>query len=748
MRFFSINRKFSARIMLLIVSVSLSISCLTAVVIGLLSRHELQLRIGNSLADLSFQMADKLDRGMFERLREIELMSRSKLMRDANAPIYDKQDALEDAKRNMPAHAWLAITDSKGVVLAATGGHLVGMDISARPWFAPSTQGAYIGDVHGALLLAKHLPAPPDGNLRFVDVAAPLFGTSGELLGVLCSHLTWEWAREVENSLFRNLKVRENIELFVFNKDGAPVLVPSGTTAEAWPKLTQLLGGTPTGVGSALAEWPDGRYLTGYAQTDGHQSYRGLGWVVVARQRAEVAFAPARALFFQALGFGAFFGAVASLIGGLISRRLATPLRQIADAADAIRRDALDAAIPIIREPEELASLSLSLRALVSELQEKNNALLAATLTLEDKVRERTAALSKSQALLSQTQRLGRMGGWRIELGTGERSWTSEMHFLFGLEEDHVPELSEWAELYAAEDRPRFLQAFNAAAVTGEPFDLELQLVESGGAKRWMRILGESEDGKSGRILSGMVQDITDRKNLESLREDVERIMHHDLKNPLNGIIGLPQIMVDEPNIYEEQRELLQEIEASGRRMLSMINNSLDLFKMERGSYKYAPVPVDLLAVIRKAVADLKSLLEAKSIKPRVMLGCTLSGRHDTFIVLGEELLCYSVFANLIRNAAEASPPGEIIDISLFQDKDCRAAIRNTGETPSEIRSVFFEKYATSGKSKGTGIGTYSAQLMAKAMGGHIELDASTHGFTSVIVHLPRHANNMAPYDS
>ena len=93
---------------------------------------------------------------------------------------------------------------------------------------------------------------------------------------------------------------------------------------------------------------------------------------------------------------------------------------------------------------------------------------------------------------------------------------------------------------------------------------------------------------------------------------------------------------------------------------------------------------------------------------------------------LGERRLVDTVFVNLLKNAAEASPPGGEILVRLQREGDFGVVqVRNGGAVPLNIRERFFEKYATSGKMHGTGLGTYSARLMVRAQNGSIELDTT-----------------------
>lgn len=226
------------------------------------------------------------------------------------------------------------------------------------------------------------------------------------------------------------------------------------------------------------------------------------------------------------------------------------------------------------------------------------------------------------------------------------------------------------------------------------------------------------------------------------LREDVDGIMRHDLKTPLNSIVGLPPLIREKAELSEEHIQALQTIEASGYRMLNMINLSLDLLKMERGTYAFQPGPVDIIGVTRRICEEIRSMAEAGRNELRIEASGSPADGAATFYIHGEELLCYSMLANLIKNALEASPEGKPITIRIEEDGDSpgkQGCIRvcNSGAVPREIRKRFFDKHVTAGKSGGTGLGTYSARLIAETQLGRIGLESSSESGTEVAVWLP-----------
>lgn len=223
------------------------------------------------------------------------------------------------------------------------------------------------------------------------------------------------------------------------------------------------------------------------------------------------------------------------------------------------------------------------------------------------------------------------------------------------------------------------------------------------------------------------------------LREDVDRITRHDLKNPLQNILGVPELLLMTLDLEDYQRDMLKRVEQSGYDMLNMINMSLDLFKMEQGTYTVLAVDVDLLKVIRKILADQEPIWSAKEVAVSVTLDGEPPREDSAMFVQGEELLCYSMFSNLIRNALDASPEGKPLTVALDSGAGS-VAIHNAGAVPEEIRDRFFDKYVTAGKDHGTGLGTYSARLIAEVHGGSVGFTTSESEGTEVTVALPTSA--------
>lgn len=224
---------------------------------------------------------------------------------------------------------------------------------------------------------------------------------------------------------------------------------------------------------------------------------------------------------------------------------------------------------------------------------------------------------------------------------------------------------------------------------------------------------------------------------LARLREDVEHIMRHDIKGPLAGVLGLVQALGEDDSMNYQQVWQLHMAEETTMQVIDMVNLSSELFKIETGRFNLDAKPVKIADILRRIVEISRTTFSGKHIP----ISCETDMAADSIApeALGDAMLCYSLFQNLIKNACEAAPEGSRVDVTLIDETPLRITIRNQGAVPAEIRERFFDKFVTHGKQGGTGLGTYSAKLLAEAQHGTIALAVSdTEAQTTITVTLPR----------
>jgi len=269
---------------------------------------------------------------------------------------------------------------------------------------------------------------------------------------------------------------------------------------------------------------------------------------------------------------------------------------------------------------------------------------------------------------------------------------------------------------------------------------IEVQLNHKDGSIVWVRLdftTLEDEEGTK-YYFYGFAVDITDRKLAEQLKEDVDRIVKHDLKSPVIGVVNACMVALMDDSIQGETRELFEVIQQKGRKVLSLIGLSLTLYKMEAGTYEYNPEKLDFMGVVRKVSEDQSRTAQNKNVTVQVLLDGITPDESASLSIMGNGLLFESLLANLLTNAIEASHPDKPVSIDIRSGDEVTIAITNTGAVPEDVRDTLFEKYATSGKYLGTGLGAYSASLTAKAVGGSVAMETSDENDnTTITVRLP-----------
>ena len=237
-----------------------------------------------------------------------------------------------------------------------------------------------------------------------------------------------------------------------------------------------------------------------------------------------------------------------------------------------------------------------------------------------------------------------------------------------------------------------------------------------------IRIMGE-------KLWLGLARNITDRKNAEKFRADVESIIRHDIKSPLLSLHALVGLAAH-GKIDKEILQHVPGIQRSIKQVIMLVDSSDKIMKMEQGVYTPSIVRCAIKPLFESIRLSLCDLLAERN----VCLDLTHTQQH----LYGDEFLVEDMLQNLIKNAVEASPEGGCVKVTCWREQNWdHIDIHNLGVIPTEIREHFFDKYVTAGKRRGTGLGTYSAQLIAKAHGGRIEFTTSEEQGTTVTVSLP-----------
>jgi signal transduction histidine kinase len=216
--------------------------------------------------------------------------------------------------------------------------------------------------------------------------------------------------------------------------------------------------------------------------------------------------------------------------------------------------------------------------------------------------------------------------------------------------------------------------------------------------------------------------------------------MSHELRTPLNAIIGFSEVLIDRMfgELNEKQADYLKDIHESGRHLLSLINDILDLSKVEAGR-----MDLELSTFhLPSAIANAMTLIRERAQRHSIALGLTVDPRLGEFNA--DERKVKQILVNLLSNAVKFTPDGGRVDVSAKLDTTkVQIAVKDTGIgiAPDDQVKVFAEFVQVgrdyTRKAEGTGLGLALTKKFVELHGGEIHLDSTPDKGSTFTVTLP-----------
>lgn len=729
------------------------LSVILSQVLGLIAGGQLKADIGGALAELALQTSDKLDRGMFERYREIELMARRPDLRAPDRDPASKRAILNERLATYQYYAWIGVTDARGQVIAASQGMLEGANVAARPWFSKALQGNHVGDVHEAVLLAKLLPGTGAEPKRFVDVAFPLQDKDGKVLGVLGAHLYWQWARDVEQSVILPVQARRKVEAMILGSDGTVLLGPAALLGRRLALDSQRAAQRQRS-GHVEENWPDGgRYLVGYSQTMGHARYPGLGWTVLVRQGLDDAYQPLRQMQRRVLWVGLGLALLFSLLGYAAALLIARPLSSLAAAAQHIREgEALS--LPPTGPYSEVRALAAALNALVANLMQRKDELNELNRTLERRVELRTRELEQALARVSANEQrmqtiIESAQDAFIAVDPQGRilEWNSAAERMFGWRRGEVLGQSYLDLLVPARFRERqeaAMLGFHQSGGSGLPeHRLQRQVLRRDGEELTVEVTVALAGGREDSFFSAFLHDVSARRKVEQMKSEFISTVSHELRTPMTSIQASLAMLADgsADGLPPDTRHLLEIAQKSSERLVRLVNDVLDMEKIEAGKMDYRLRRQPVLPLLEQALDAVRGMASQRPVGLQLEAdvdGVALCLDHDRII---------QVLVNLLSNAVKFSPQYSSVTLRAEKSLDWLSiAVADQGEgIPPEFQASVFEKFAQADGSDrrrkgGTGLGLSICKSIVEAHGGSIGFETQAGKGTVFRVELPLRA--------
>ena len=282
---------------------------------------------------------------------------------------------------------------------------------------------------------------------------------------------------------------------------------------------------------------------------------------------------------------------------------------------------------------------------------------------------------------------------------------------------------AEFAQTVHPDDRATLAAAY---ARQLEGYDVEYRIVRPDGSLRWIRSRAfpvADDRGRPWRV-AGLAEDITARKAVEKLRDDLAHTLVHDLRNPLTSILACLELLeLDGPQATESGERVIRIARDSGAKMLGMVEAILDVTRLESGALPLQRQPLDLAELAREVLAQQRPLAEPRRQSLEAELPPGLPRAWADRALLGR------VLQNLVGNAIKFCPEGGHVRVRVTPPQGPHGPLTvhvcdDGPGVPEELRESLFDKFAAGRQmGRGAGLGLLFCRLAVEAHGGRIALE-------------------------
>lgn len=357
-------------------------------------------------------------------------------------------------------------------------------------------------------------------------------------------------------------------------------------------------------------------------------------------------------------------------------------------------------------------------------------------------------ALQLSQNRLLQASQTAAMGFWQASLTTGELWWSPVIYEIFGYEPTVAPSVA----LFKSSVHPDDIAAVEASeqkAVATGLHDVVHRIVRPDGSIRWVHELANmrAETKNNEQVLVGSVQDITERMQLQEMKDSFVATVSHELRTPVTGILGALQLLQAEKlgQVPNYMQKMLNVATQNAERLTRLINDLLDIDKLSCGQMPFTIKPLNVAEALQTVLDSMQSYAELHN------SNIAIANINPLLWVNADELRLQQVLTNLVSNAIKFSPVQGMVTLNAEQKNSTVIfSVKDNGPgIPPAFKNRVFERFAqadtsSNRKSQGTGLGLAICQQLVQQMNGDIWFESEPHQGTTFCFSLPSAANEKS----
>ena len=356
----------------------------------------------------------------------------------------------------------------------------------------------------------------------------------------------------------------------------------------------------------------------------------------------------------------------------------------------------------------------------------------------EEQLRQSEFELRVSNEHLARAQAVAHVGHWTWDLLTDAVIGSAEYHRIRKTTPECLKAFGDVLKTIHPDDREQWLEAVRAARAGEKPYVVDYRLLLADGTMKYVHAQGETTYDEHGRpvLVFGALFDVTDTKIAEAKLKDAiiaaetaNRAksaflanMSHELRTPLTAVLGFTQLLREDPTLTKGQKENLDIINRSGEHLLSLINDVLEMSKIESGQLGLQESVFDLWAVLESIEEMLRVRAGAKHLAFRLDRDADVP-RY----VKADAKRLKQVLINLAGNAVKFTNGGSVtIRVRLEHNNMLYCDVEDTGPgIRSEDKSRLFNRFVQVGENnEGVGLGLYISRKLVELMGGRIAVES------------------------